>query len=80
MSYWIAVFVGFTGSYHPGVPVPAVVPGATRPISPAQIYAAKKDCVANLSRDIAASDFGKGEVLPATGGFACAEIRMLEPR
>jgi len=80
MSYWMAVFVIFTGAYHPGAPVPTVVPGSMRPVSPAQLYAAKKDCVRNLGRDIAASDFGKGEVLPAAGGFACAEIRILEPR
>jgi hypothetical protein len=80
MSYWIAVFVVFTGAYHPGAPAPTVVPGSMRPVSPAQLYVDKKDCVRNLGRDIAASAFGKDEVLPAAGGFAYAEIRLLEPR
>jgi hypothetical protein len=53
---WIAVFVVFTGGYHPGSQAPTVVPSTMRPVSPAQLYAAKKDCVRNLGRDIAASE------------------------
>jgi len=51
-SYWIAVFVVFTGSYNGHGPVPSVVPGTTRPITPAQLYATQKDCVRNLARNI----------------------------
>lgn len=80
MTYWIAVFVVYTGSWNGQGPLPSVVPGTTKPITPAHLYATNKLCARNLAKDVAASDFGKGEVLPAYGGFACAEIRILDPK